>query len=381
MNSVRRFWLDSMLKIVSPVLESLAQDELRAHMPVECQGSPEEKKNCTYLEAFGRTLMGIAPWLGGNSQDQEEEKLRCRYASLARECLANCCDKTKADCMNFSYGMQPIVDAAFLAQGILRAPKELWEPLDASVKAHLLDAMRATRTRKPFKNNWLLFSAIIECLLHHAHAADWDAMRIDYALTKHVDWYLGDGWYGDGPRFNFNYYNSFVIQPMLIDILAEVATEHSEWASLQADVTARASHFASFLEQLISPEGTYPAVGRSLAYRFGAFQALSQAALLSFLPDDLPPSQARSGLTAVIRQTMSAKDMFDDDGWLRIGVFGHQPRMGESYISTGSLYLCTAVFLPLGLPENAPFWQKPDMPWTQKKIWAGKDTVCRHAIP
>ena len=71
MNDIRRFWLDAMLKIVRPVLESLANDELRARMPVECQGDPEEKKNCTYLEAFGRTLMGIAPWLARPSADDE----------------------------------------------------------------------------------------------------------------------------------------------------------------------------------------------------------------------------------------------------------------------------------------------------------------------
>jgi hypothetical protein len=77
---------------------------------------------------------------------------------------------------------------------------------------------------------------------------------------------------------------------------------------------------------------------------------------------------------------MSATDMFDGDGWLRIGVFGHQPRMGEYYISTGSLYLCSAVFLPLGLAESALFWQGQDLPWTQKRIWAGEDTACRHVI-
>ena len=37
MNSIRRFWLDAMLKIVRPVLESLAKNELRERMPVECQ--------------------------------------------------------------------------------------------------------------------------------------------------------------------------------------------------------------------------------------------------------------------------------------------------------------------------------------------------------
>ena len=380
MNNDRQYWLDCLLKIAAPVLEALANDELRNRMPVESQSDIADRKNYTYLEAFGRTVVGMAPWLGCQTLEGEEEKLRRHYAELVRQCLSVCCDPAKNDNMNFSHGFQPIVDAAFLAEGILRAPHELWEPLDDDVKSRLLNAMRATRTRKPHRNNWLLFSAIIECLLHHAKAADWDPMRIDYAIHKHQDWYLGDGWYGDGPRFNLNYYNSFVIQPMFIDVLREVASEYKEWGALQPDVTKRAAQFAFHLEQLISPEGTYPAVGRSLAYRFGAFQSLAQAALLDFLPAELPPAQVRSALTAVIRRIMSANNMFDENGWLRVGVYGHQPRMGEGYISTGSLYLCSAVFLPLGLDADTPFWKDAPQPWTQKRIWDGEDTVCRHAI-
>ncbi len=77
---------------------------------------------------------------------------------------------------------------------------------------------------------------------------------------------------------------------------------------------------------------------------------------------------------------MSANNMFDENGWLRVGVYGHQPRMGEGYISTGSLYLCSAVFLPLGLDADTPFWKDAPLPWTQKRIWDGEDTICRHAI-
>jgi len=380
MNNDRQYWLDCMLRIAMPVLNALTADELRSKMPVESQSDVEDRKNYTYLEAFGRTVVGIAPWIGCKSLTGKEEELRQQVAALVRQCLSVCCDPSKKDNMNFSHGMQPIVDAAFLAEGILRAPHELWEPLDSDVKTRLLNAMRATRTRKPPRNNWLLFSAIIECLLHHAKAADWEPMRIDYAIHKHQDWYLGDGWYGDGPRFNFNYYNSFVIQPMFIDVLQEVASEYKEWSTLKDDVTKRAAQFAAHLEQLISPEGTYPAVGRSLAYRFGAFQSLAQAALLGFLPTDISPAQVRCALTAVLRRTMAAKDMFDENGWLRVGVYGHQPRMGEGYISTGSLYLCSAVFLPLGLDEDAPFWKDAPQPWTQKMIWEGEDTCCHHAI-
>ena len=64
-----------------------------------------------------------------------------------------------------------------------------------------LDTMRETRTHKPVRCNWLLFSAMIECLLHYAGAPDWDPMRVDYALMKHAEWYKGDGWYHDGVAY------------------------------------------------------------------------------------------------------------------------------------------------------------------------------------
>lgn len=35
------------------------------------------------------------------------------------------------------------------------------------------------------------------------------------------------------------------------------------------------------------------------------------------------------------------------------------PHLGESYISTGSLYLASTVLLPLGLPPADPFWSAP----------------------
>ena len=35
--------------------------------------------------------------------------------------------------------------------------------------------------------------------------------------------------------------------------------------------------------------------------------------------------------------------------------------------------MCTAVFLPLGLPANHPFWTEPYSEWTNLKAWKGVD--------
>ena len=145
-------------------------------------------------------------------------------------------------------------------------------------------------------------------------------------------------------------------------------------------VHERACRYAHTLERLIAPDGTYPIVGRSIAYRGGAFQLLGDVALRHALPDDIAPEQVRCALSAVLRRTLGPADTFDKNGWLRIGLAGHQPSLGESYISTGSLYLCATVFLPLGLPAEDRFWSAPDAPWSSQKLWRGENMAADHAI-
>ena len=131
----------------------------------------------------------------------------------------------------------------------------------------------------------------------------------------------------------------------------------------------RASRYAAIQERLISPEGTYPPIGRSLPYRIGAFQTLAQMSLTHALPADLPPAQVRSALTAVMKRQMEMPGTYDAKGWLQLGFAGHQPDMAESYLCTGSLYLCSVGFLPLGLPPAIHSGQA--LPWTGRQRGRG----------
>ena len=376
----RAYWVDVLGRIADPVLTNLAQHKLRERMPdaVAATATPERRRYAA-LEAFGRLLTGIAPWLALESDATAEGQLRSRYAELARAGIDAATDPASPDFMNFTSGSQPLVDAAFLAHAIVRAPRELHERLPASTKRNLITALVSTRTIKPGFNNWLLFSAMVETALH-VMGADWDRMRVDYAVRQHEQWYKGDGMYGDGPTFHWDYYNSFVIQPMLLDILGTLAPSTPEWKPLVDPVLTRAKRYAAIQERLISPEGTFPPIGRSLAYRFGAFQLLGQMALRRQLPDGVSPAQVRSALSAVIGRMIEAPGTFDGNGWLTVGFAGRQPHLGESYISSGSVYLCAAGLLPLGLPAADAFWSSPSADWTSKKIWNGGDADADHAI-
>jgi hypothetical protein len=376
--SERETWVRLLQRVADPVLANLAAGTLKARMPVE-QAAGATRQTVTHLEAIGRLLSGIAPWLELAIDDTPEGRIRARYAELARRALARGVDPASPDFLNFTRERQPLVDAAFLAQGVLRAPRALGDQIDAATRRNLIAALESTRAIVPGYNNWLLFSATVEAGLKKL-GATWDRVRVDYALRQHDQWYKGDGAYGDGPEFHWDYYNSFVIHPMLLDVLQACGDDMPEWKDLSARVGQRAIRYAAVQERLIGPDGTYPAIGRSLAYRCGAFHALAQAALRRALPEGVTPAQTRGALSAVIRRTLEAPDTFDADGWLRIGFCGHQPSVGETYISTGSLYLCASAFLPLGLAASDPFWTSPPQAWTAARAWSGQSFPIDHAL-
>ncbi|PYQ44835.1 MAG: hypothetical protein DMF77_06185, partial [Acidobacteria bacterium] len=118
----RAYWVTVAQRLAEPVLTNLAAGTLRARMPVE-EVEGARRRYVSHLEAFGRLLAGIAPWLDLPAEATPEGRLRARYADLARRALAAAVDSASPDAMNFTDDRQPLVDAAFLAQGLLRAPR------------------------------------------------------------------------------------------------------------------------------------------------------------------------------------------------------------------------------------------------------------------
>lgn len=371
----REYTVQALDRIARPVLTALSKGELKTTLPL---GPGEEaRKDVTHLEALGRTLVGISAWLSLGGDETPEGRLRAEFITLSQKAVIQATDPTSQDFLNFTFGSQPLVDAAFLAQALLRAPDQLWKQLTPAQQTNVINALKATRGIKPYESNWLLFSALVEAALWE-FTGTCDKAAITKALEKHEEWYLGDGTYGDGPQFHWDYYNSFVIQPALIDVLEVCKRKNDPLSKMLPNVIGRARRYAEVQERMISPEGTYPVIGRSSAYRFGAFQVLSQMAWRRQLPKETSPAAVRCALTAVIRRTLEAPGTFDDRGWLRAGAVGYQPALRDNYVSTGSLYLCTAGLLHLGLPPGDPFWTAPAAAWTQKRIWAGENVPGDH---
>lgn len=380
--SDREYWVATLHKIAYPVLKNLAEGTLHANMPIEQMGPSHPEYNSygdrtkyAYLEALGRTICGIGPWLELPADSTPEGVLRAEMLDLAIRGIENAMDTTSADYISFAVGYQCLVDAAHLAQGLMRAPKNLWGGLSPGAKQQIIHEMKATRYVRPNQSNWLMFTAMVEAFLHSV-GEEYDLMRIDYPVRQHQQWYKGDGVYGDGEPFHWDYYNSFVIQPMLVDVIGEM----NEFYGLYDKTIARAARYAEVTERMVSPEGTIPPIGRSLQYRTAALQVISQMALLDKLPKSLSKGQARSAMTAVIHRFMDQPGTFDNKGWLKIGFCGSQKEIGEAYTCTGSLYICTTGFVALGLPADAEFWSAPAEKWTSQKAWSGEPFPQDHSL-
>ena len=375
----RKMWLEAMDRIAGPVIFNLAEGRLKSSLPLEFH---EGRKLYAPLEAFGRTATGIAPWLELEGTEGEEAELQKKYREAMLAALDQATDPDSPDYMVWSEApeRQPLVDAAFLSHALVRAPKRIIGAMSESLKKQVIAALKRTRSILPYHSNWIFFSAMVETALYVLGEPDWDSMRIEYALRMFEVWYKGDGLYGDGEYFHYDYYNSFVIHPMNVDVCRIMVPVMEEAAGAYGILKERTGRYASILERMISPEGTYPIVGRSIAYRFGVFHALSQAALQHNLEESVSPAQVRCGLSAVIGKVMESPDLFDQNGWLNPGVYGLQPELAEEYINIGSLYLCCSVFLPLGLPEADEFWSGENEMWSNKKVWSGGHITIDHAL-
>lgn len=371
--SDREVWSELCFKIAQPVLENMSKGELQKNMNLELSPTWDGRnQKVAYLEAFGRLMAGISPWLSLPEDDTKEGKMRKQLKTWAIQSYKNAVNPENPDYLLWKGESQILVDAAYLAESFLRAPEATWEQLDQVTRERYIECFKGLRVIRPAYNNWLLFRAMIESFLLSV-GEEVDHYVLSVSVNKINEWYLSDGWYSDGPEFALDYYNSYVIHPMYVEIL-ETCKKYKFWTTVSLDLAIkRMQRFNSFIERLISPEGTYPAFGRSVVYRMGAFQSLALAAWKYGLPEGLSNGQVRSALTAVMKNMFSVEGNFDEENFLRLGFVGHQPNLSNYYTDNGSLYMTSLVFMPLGLSPTDAFWTDPAAPWTSQKAWSGQE--------
>jgi hypothetical protein len=358
MSLSREEWCNIALKVSLPVLEPLAKGYFYTVFP--------DKSPTARLEAFSRVLLGLSPWIERGDKPHLQE--------LALKAINNATNPTSLDVMNFSCKDQVLVECAFLAQSFLRSPIKLWKELSPSVKKNVINCLKASRSFQPHDNNWVLFPSMVETFFLSV-GEKVDHERLTYGIKQYSKWYSGDGIYNDGEEHHADYYNSFIIQPMLLEIMEVVSLKYKdnkEYCRFYDLHRKRLQRYSVIQERSIAPDGSFPPIGRSLTYRCGAFHVLALAVLKGFLSSELEHGQVRVALSKVIKSTLQHPDTFES-GWLTKGLYGKQPSLAEPYINIGSLYMCCTIFVPLGLAEDASFWTDKDCLTTWEQVKNGQD--------
>lgn len=373
-NQDRAYWCNLAYKMAAPVLSNMAKGELQKNMIVEVSPTWDGRdKRVTYMEAFGRLMAGIAPWLTLPDDNTEEGQMRKQLREWALKSYANAVDPQSPDYLLWRNEGQPLVDAAYIAESFLRAYDQLWMPLDETTKKRYIEEFTLIRRVDPPYTNWLLFSSTIESFLAKA-GAKYDAYRVNSAIRKVEEWYTGDGWYADGPSFAFDYYSSYVFHPMYLETLQAMkdakAYTRIHYSKYYDRALKRAQKYSLILERLISPEGTFPVFGRSIPYRMAAMQPLALMAWYQELPAGVSNAQVRCALTATMKRMFESGNNFNEGGYLTIGFSGRQPNIADWYTNNGSLYMTSLAFIPLGLPATHPFWTDAPQDWTSKRAWS-----------
>lgn len=370
----RQVWADLCYKISQPVLENMSKGNFQKDFPLELSPKWDGRDTkVAYLETFARLMAGISPWLALPDDGTPEGKQRKQLHEWAIQAYKNAVDPNSPDKITWlTNTSQPLCDASYLVESFMRAPEATWGQLDEVTKKRYIEGLKSLRTIRPAYNNWLLFRAMVE-VFFMSIGENVDEYALSVGLQKMSEWYLSDGWYSDGPEYAMDYYNSYVMHPMMVEVV-EMCKKHKFSTPISLDLAVkRMNRFNTILERFISPEGAYPAVGRSVIYRMGAFQTLAMSAWKYGLPKDLTNGSVRSALTCVMKRMFAVDGNFDDKGYLRLGFAGHQPNLANYYSNNGSLYMTSLVFMPLGLPADHPFWTAPAEPWTSQKAWSGQE--------
>ena len=396
----REYWCEQAYKMAQPVLENMAKGELQKNMKTEFSPSFDNRnRKVVYRETFGRLMAGLAPWLAtdeaplsspegdtidlstnnkravGGALSEAEMVLQLREWALAS--YKNSVDPDSPDYLCWGISGQNLVDAAYIAESFIRAYDALWVPLDEVTKQRYIAEFKKLRSIEPPYTNWFLFSSVIESFIAKAAGlSEYDDFRVMMTIRKVEEWYVGDGWYADGPVFAFDYYSSYVFHAMYLETLQNMidakANTRLEYQKYYDRALKRAQKFAIILERFISPEGTFPVFGRSSTYRMAALQPLALMAWYQQLPKELSNGQVRAALTASMHRMYDQQNNYNDGGFLTIGFCGSQPDMADWYTNNGSLYMTSLSLMPLGLPANHDFWTCPAEPWTQVKAWGGQ---------
>ncbi|EJN02214.1 DUF2264 domain-containing protein [Phyllobacterium sp. YR531] len=301
------------------------------------------------LEGFSRLLWGLVPAQIGGADWIDWEPICRGLASgtnpLHSEFWGAVPDKN-----------QRLVELAAIGFALKLVPHKIWEPLSNESKHNVARYLVAAHGVEYHNNNWKFFRLLLGMGLR-AVGIEYN-QKLDEQYEADLDtFYVGDGWYSDGPIRRVDYYIPFAFHYYGL-ILAALQPN-----KLAEQYKQRAHLIASDICRWFADDGAGLVFGRSLTYRCapaGFFGALA------FANVEALPWGVLKGFYLRHLRWWASKPVSNSDGTLSIGYTYPNLLMSESYNSPQSPYWAMKAFLPLALPSTHPFWSEDEVPYAKE---------------
>ena len=241
-----------------------------------------------------------------------------------------------------------IVEAANIAFGLHLTRERLWDNLTRPEQRQLADWLLHHARAEVWQNNWQLFPAMAEGFLRSV-GEDVTGTTGRRNVARVESWYLGDGWYTDGPEHSIDYYNAWAIHPYLWAWYRMNDAVHTPDGERHLQ---RLSEFVASYSRFFARDGSVLHVGRSLTYRTAVLASLWCAELSGVNP--LTPGTTRR-LASGVLSSFTEKGV-GVDGPLSLGWYDPFEPMCQAYSGFGSPYLACIGFLGLALPAEGSAW-------------------------
>jgi Uncharacterized protein conserved in bacteria len=309
------------------------------------------------MEAVGRSFLLAAPRIAGARGAEADGILEWYSRALLAGTRPGGDEEwpTGVTCRLPLVGVtNSIVEAANIAFGLYVSRDKLWANLTRPEQRQLAGWLRHHARAEVWQNNWQLFPAMAEAFLRSVGEDTSGCIGVRN-VARVESWYLGDGWYTDGPEHSIDYYNAWAIHPYL-------------WAWYRMTDRTRTPEGARHLERLhdfvgsysrmFAPDGSTPHVGRSLTYRTAVLAALWCAELSGVNP--LSPGVTRRLASGVVSRFVEKGVGVGEP--LSLGWYDAFEPMCQDYSGFGSPYLAGIGFLGLAMDADAPVWTEREQP-------------------
>jgi hypothetical protein len=336
---------DAVRALWTPVAARLSAGGARARLGHTGAHFPDAAAE---LEGFARPLWGLVPFAAGGGEVDWEPVLRG---------LAAGSDPEHPEFWGWAGDKdQRLVEMAAIGLALALVPERLWDPLPGGARDNLARWLSRINDAAMPDNNWLFFRVLVNEWLAKVGAAGHDPAAETAALDRLESFYLGDGWYGDGPGDRADYYVPWALHFYGL-IYARLAADRDP-ARAQRFID-RAETFAPDFAHWFAGDGAAIPYGRSLTYRFaqGAFWGA-----LAFADIEALPWGQVKGIVLRHLRWWADRPIADPGGVLTIGYGYPNLLMSEAYNSPGSPYWALKAFLPLALPDTHPFWRAEEEP-------------------